>query len=571
MSRMRPVAEKRHDGTMTDTGNPHGPASTPSDSPPASAPAGERLLHRGNEGRMLTGVCAGLGRYAGIDPVLFRVGFAVLVLGSGIGIMLYVAAFLLMRETDGGPGYMEQWTRRTFDNETVLALLTGVFALGLAINVSSGGIGTGTVVVGTLFAIALLTAHARGVDLLAVTRSLPERLRGRRVPPTAFDTAGPAAAQPFPAAGPRPGSAPPAPHPAHHPSTGPVPSGEGTTATGAAPFQGRTPAAGNATSTGSTPFRDTPPVEAAEAPFKATEDAPPVEDTPAAASRLSGDAPYPGASPAAGDAPFRSTSPAARTPSAPRTATGVSFDSSGEPFSPYGPYQPLDPRRRQPYSPYDFPGYGGQVRTAPRPRRPRSFVGALTLCLAMIVGGIIMAIQATSGSVNMTIVGGAALVTIGGGLMVAAWFGRGASLVAIGTIVAIALVAGSALTGMPKRFGSYHWDPATISEAAGGYAVGVGEGTLDLSDLTFPPGSRTVLSASVSIGEISVILPPTARVEVHGYTKLGDVKIDHAVEGGTDIQHNKVLEPEVTPKGDVATIVLNVKAGIGDVEVRRAA
>ncbi|WP_326820006.1 PspC domain-containing protein [Streptosporangium sp. NBC_01756] len=523
---------------MTDTGNPHGPASTPSDSPPASAPAGERLLHRGNEGRMLTGVCAGLGRYAGIDPVLFRVGFAVLVLGSGIGIMLYVAAFLLMRETDGGPGYMEQWTRRTFDNETVLALLTGVFALGLAINVSSGGIGTGTVVVGTLFAIALLTAHARGVDLLAVTRSLPERLRGRRVPPAAgqppaaFDAAGPAAAQPFPAAGPRPGSAPTAPHMAQSPSTGPAPSDEGTTA---------------------------------------TEDAPSVEDTPAAASRLSGDAPYPGASPAAGDAPLRSASPAARTLSTPRTATGVSFDSSGEPFSPYGPYQPLDPRRRQPYSPYDFPGYGGQVRTAPRPRRPRSFVGALTLCLAMIVGGIIMAIQATSGSVNMTIVGGAALVTIGGGLMVAAWFGRGASLVAIGTIVAIALVAGSALTGMPKRFGSYHWDPATISEAAGGYAVGVGEGTLDLSDLTFPPGSRTVLSASVSIGEISVILPPTARVEVHGYTKLGDVKIDHAVEGGTDIQHNKVLEPEVTPKGDVATIVLNVKAGIGDVEVRRAA
>ena len=47
-----------------------------------------------------------------------------------------------------------------------------------------------------------------------------------------------------------------------------------------------------------------------------------------------------------------------------------------------------------------------------------------------------------------------------------------------------------------------------------------------------------------------------------------DVTIE---EGGADIRYSKVLEPEVPPKGDVATIVLNVKAGIGDVEVRRAA
>ena len=70
----------------------------------ASAPT----LVRPRQDRIVAGVCAGLVRYAGIDPVLFRVGFAVLVLGSGIGIMLYIAAFLLMRETSGAPGYLEQ-------------------------------------------------------------------------------------------------------------------------------------------------------------------------------------------------------------------------------------------------------------------------------------------------------------------------------------------------------------------------------------------------------------------------------------------------------------------------------
>ncbi|MER5319606.1 PspC domain-containing protein [Streptosporangium roseum] len=562
---------------MTDTGNAQDPASTSSDSPPASTLTEERVLRRSDEGRMLTGVCAGLGRYAGIDPVLFRVGFAVLVLGSGIGVMLYIAAFLLMREANGGPGYMEQWTRRAFDSETVLALLTGVFAFGLIINLSSDGIGTGTVVVGTLFAIVMLVAHARGVDLLAVARSLPERIRGRRVPrpsgppPAAFAPA-PPVAHSYPAAHPRTGSMSTAPYAAQTPAAGPAPV---SVPQGADPAPaGDIPPAGSAPLPAGTPrAEDTPSPEHAP-PYAGT---PPAVDTPSpenpppyAGTPFPADTPSPEhAPPYAGAAP--GAFPAAGMPP-PHPAARPSFDSSGEPFSPYGPYRPLDPRKRQQqYSPYDLSEYGGPVRTAPRPRRRRSFVGGVTLCLAMIVGGIIMAIQATSGSVNMTIAGGAMLITIGAGLLVAAWFGRGAALVAAGTIISIALVAGSTLTGMPKRFGSYHWEPTKMSEIAKDYDVGVGEGTLDLSDLTFPPGSRTVFDASVSVGQMSVILPPTVRVEVNGHTKLGDVKIDHAVEGGADIRHSKVLEPETAPKGDVATVVLNVKAGIGDVEVRRAA
>ncbi|GAB3885748.1 hypothetical protein GCM10027612_21670 [Microbispora bryophytorum subsp. camponoti] len=144
------------------------------------APEPEKVLSRSRDGRMITGVCAGLGRFTGMDPVLFRVGFAVLVLASGIGVLLYVAAFLLMRQPDGGPGHMEQWTRRLFDAETVLALLAAVFAFGLIINVASGGINRGTIVVGTLLAIVLMAARARGVDLLTMAKSMPERATGRR-------------------------------------------------------------------------------------------------------------------------------------------------------------------------------------------------------------------------------------------------------------------------------------------------------------------------------------------------------------------------------------------------------
>jgi len=189
----------------------------------------------------------------------------------------------------------------------------------------------------------------------------------------------------------------------------------------------------------------------------------------------------------------------------------------------------------------------------------------------MIVGGVIVAIQSASGPVSATVAGGAALIVIGAGLLVATWFGRGAGLIATGTILSIALVVGPMLGGMPKKFGNYDWRPTSLSEVARSYSVGVGEGMLDLSDVTLPAGSRTIVDASISVGEIRVILPATVRAEVNGSTGFGDVKIDHSVEGGVDIQHSKVLEPEITPAGDVATIVLNIKADIGDVEVRRAA
>ncbi|MFF4411512.1 PspC domain-containing protein [Streptosporangium sp. NPDC001559] len=568
---------------MNDTGNAQDPASTPPDSPSPSSQR-NRTLGRSEEGRMLTGVCAGLGRHTGVDPVLFRVAFAILVLGSGIGVMLYIAAFLLMRETNGGPGYMEQWTRRDFDSETVLALLAGVFAVGLIINLSSDGIGTGTVVVGTLFAIALLTAHSRGVDLLAVTRSLPERLRPRRAfhppaPPSFSNPPGPPGfsfrASPAPPSSGEPYGTPqgpvaqPYPRPHQDTTEAPVPP---VSATSEVPPASETPSAPESSVSPAPEAPVSPAAAAPEAPSApeapVTPAAPEVPEPPVAARPYTEETTVNAAPAPPGDAP-RTVRAAS---SGPYTATRMPFDSSGEPFSPYGPYRPLDPgRRQQPYSPYGPPAYGPPPQKTARPRRPRTFVGVITMFLALIVGGIIVAVQSPSGSVNMTAVGGAMLITIGAGLLVAAWFGRGTALVAVGTVLALALVAGSTLTGMPRKFGSYHWEPTSMADMAPAYAVGIGEGTLDLSELPLTPGSRTVLAASISVGELRVILPPTARVEVKAYTKIGEVKIDHLVEGGADVRYDKILEPEVQPKGDAPTIVLDVKAGIGDVEVRRAA
>ncbi|WP_433499696.1 PspC domain-containing protein [Sphaerimonospora sp. CA-214678] len=557
---------------------------------PAAGPEPEQVLSRDGSGRMLTGVCAGLGRFTGMDPVLFRVGFAVLVLASGTGILLYVAAFLLMRRPGGQPGHLEQWTNRLFDAETVLALMAAVFALGLIINVGSGGVNRGTIVIGTLLAIVLLAAHARGVDLRTLVKSMPERATGRRgmrpsggrataMPATAtfpppfpeqpYDTVPPE--QPYDAV-PRhqpdgtarfqaPGiHVPENPHVSEGVSagTGPDgigPDGTGTDDAGVSPRWEAASADAPSASAGASATR-TPPIPGGPAPDR------PAPDHPAS-GHIGPE--FPGAGPQ-NTAPsgYRRLSDLAR-----EARAGTYGYAGGEPYAPHGPYAP-----RRPHPPV-APGPYRPVTPPParvKVKRPKSFIGGLTICLALIIGGIMVTVQQSgTGSVSLPVIGGAVLVTIGAGLLIATWFGRGATLVIAGTIVSLVLIAGSTMNGIPKKVGSFAWHPVEVTQATTDYTIGIGEGRLDLSDLALQSGARIRFNASVSIGQLTVIVPPTARVEVHGYTRVGEVKIDHKVEDGTDVRFDQVLEPEATGESDAPTIELHVKAGVGDVEVRRAA
>jgi len=61
-----------------------------------SAAAEPRRLSRARDGRWLGGVCAGLGRYFELNPIVYRIGFVALSLAGGTGILLYVAAWLVM-------------------------------------------------------------------------------------------------------------------------------------------------------------------------------------------------------------------------------------------------------------------------------------------------------------------------------------------------------------------------------------------------------------------------------------------------------------------------------------------
>lgn len=55
-----------------------------------------RRLVRVDDGRWLGGVAAGLGRYFDVNPLVYRIAFAALALAGGTGLLLYLAAYLVM-------------------------------------------------------------------------------------------------------------------------------------------------------------------------------------------------------------------------------------------------------------------------------------------------------------------------------------------------------------------------------------------------------------------------------------------------------------------------------------------
>jgi len=70
---------------------------------PPAAP--ERRLTRSRHHRIVAGVAGGLGEYLGVDPVLIRIAFVLLVFAGATGVLAYLLAWLFipLAEADGSP------------------------------------------------------------------------------------------------------------------------------------------------------------------------------------------------------------------------------------------------------------------------------------------------------------------------------------------------------------------------------------------------------------------------------------------------------------------------------------
>ncbi len=55
-----------------------------------------KQLQRSTQNKVIGGVCAGLGNYFGVDPVLVRVGFLIALFAFGFGPLLYLVLWVVM-------------------------------------------------------------------------------------------------------------------------------------------------------------------------------------------------------------------------------------------------------------------------------------------------------------------------------------------------------------------------------------------------------------------------------------------------------------------------------------------
>ena len=111
----------------------------------------ERRLERSGADRMLTGVAGGIAKYLGVDATIVRIAVVALTFLGGAGVLLYLAALLLMPE-EGQPGP----TRLTAGDSSRTQALTAIGVIVL-IALALGGLAVIGVVLGwILFPLAFL-------------------------------------------------------------------------------------------------------------------------------------------------------------------------------------------------------------------------------------------------------------------------------------------------------------------------------------------------------------------------------------------------------------------------------
>jgi phage shock protein PspC (stress-responsive transcriptional regulator) len=150
----------------------------------AQAPQPRRLL-RSSDDRVLAGVAGGLGRYFGVDPVIFRIGFALSLFFGGLGGLAYLLLAVFV-PTDGDPDRAQRvggrlrgmgfW--RGLGLVVIAALLVGLLFVVAAGGAFAVAIGWGVpvailiIVIGALLALAAFRGGARWLIPPAVALAL---------------------------------------------------------------------------------------------------------------------------------------------------------------------------------------------------------------------------------------------------------------------------------------------------------------------------------------------------------------------------------------------------------------
>ncbi|MCZ7427328.1 PspC domain-containing protein [Micromonospora sp. WMMA1949] len=555
--------------------------------PPGAAGFTTRYgLVRPREGRYLAGVCAAIGRATNTDPVLWRVLLAVLGFFGGIGIIVYVAGWLIIPgEGDTASPVEAMLGRGRSSMSPITVIVLGiVVALGFAYVVTDG---FRAILLGAVILIGgalLLNREQRGPGQRPPQQAPPHGPPPGPVPPVAWPApqapapgawtaAPPAAPWTGTPAGPAtpvpPGAAPSSGLPATHPEPGYPPAGR--------PEPGYPPASVSPASAAEPGY---PPVPGSEPGYPATSDAErepgpsgtgyptlpapgwpaasgtrpgPSEPTTVAMPHVTGSAADTAAWPAYGGNPAWPGEPGAVPPPTP---VGAPLPPGGyrPPFAPHGPYA-----AKPPVPP--------PVRPPRPPKRPkeRSALGAITFSLIFLALGVVAMLDL----LDVFPVGAAGyfaavLATIGLGLLVGTWFGRARWLIALGLVTAAALGIATVAESYDRVRGidgNVTWAPTDLRDLANRYENNLGDATLDLRGIDFDKQDVQV-TVDVNLGNATVVVPPNVDVTTVADVNAGDATVFGRRSGGLGGRQWETTDAGADgPGGGKLRLFVHVNAG----------
>ena len=181
--------------------------------------------------------------------------------------------------------------------------------------------------------------------------------------------------------------------------------------------------------------------------------------------------------------------------------------------------------------------------------------------LAVLAGGLsLVGVSVTTGLAL-------ALLLTGGALILGAWRGRARWLIPVGLVLALALGAAAAIDDVPIRGGAgdIRYQPVGLEEVRSPYRLGAGELLVDLSGLDLQ-GETVTIVASVAAGSLEIVVPRDAAVELDAHVGVGDLRLLGRHSEGLDVSRT-VVESGGDGGG---RLILRARAGLGEVEVRRA-
>lgn len=205
----------------------------------------------------------------------------------------------------------------------------------------------------------------------------------------------------------------------------------------------------------------------------------------------------------------------------------------------------------------------------PVPERRRNPLVRVTVALALIAAGVTVVLdQAGTVQAHLGHVVAVALVVLGLGLVLGAWFGRARSLIGPGLVlVPIVIFAGlfqATVIPWEAGFGEREVDAAATADLDPEYRLAAGKMRLLLDRLPQDAG-QVEIRAEVGAGVIDVRVPADAEVRVRGRVNLGEIRLfDRIVKGVGELDETVVRQG--APGSP--TIVLDLRVGAGEIVVR---